>query len=131
MRTCTKCGNSYETEHGFHKRSQTPSGYDTQCRWCRREQMLNRSQRAAKHKNQPWNTKAGYEALLKKQKGKCAICKKKPEKGRGKKLHWDHDHKTGLARQLLCHYCNVALGCFQDDVVLLRSAIKYLEQHAA
>ena len=40
----------------------------------------------------------------------------------------DHDHKTGKIRGVLCPNCNRALGLFQDNVEILKEAIRYLEQ---
>jgi hypothetical protein len=61
-----------------------------------------------------------YRTALKKQKNLCAICRKKRD------LVVDHCHKKLKVRGLLCHNCNVALGKFFDDVVILKRAIKYL-----
>jgi len=63
-------------------------------------------------------------ALLETQKGKCAICEKKPSTKRG--LHIDHCHKTGQIRGLLCHGCNVGIGSLKDDPELLTKAVEYL-----
>tara|TARA_R110000824_G_scaffold93281_1_gene225725 strand:+ start:472 stop:921 length:450 start_codon:yes stop_codon:yes gene_type:complete len=41
----------------------------------------------------------------------------------------DHDHDTMTVRDYLCNKCNSALGNFNDDVNLLRSAVSYLEKH--
>jgi hypothetical protein len=65
-----------------------------------------------------------YVALYERQRGKCAICQKEPTTQRG--LHLDHCHETGAIRGLLCHNCNVALGCLNDDTALMVRAIKYL-----
>ena len=65
-----------------------------------------------------------YIALHEKQRGKCAICQNEPTTQRG--LHLDHCHETGAIRGLLCHNCNVALGCLNDDPALMMRAIKYL-----
>lgn len=45
-----------------------------------------------------------YQAFKKKQKGRCALCKRKA------KLDIDHCHKTNRVRGLLCRRCNVCLG---------------------
>lgn len=68
-----------------------------------------------------------YERLSDKQNGLCAICHTEPTRGRGKRLHIDHDHETGAIRGLLCGMCNVSLGGFDDDVQRLRNAIAYLK----
>ncbi len=68
---------------------------------------------------------ADYAALLKKQEGKCAICKAaKNNKGK-QRFDVDHDHKTGIVRGLLCSRCNRKLG-FLDDNAFVVSALKYL-----
>lgn len=68
-----------------------------------------------------------YQELVEEQEGRCAICEEVPTKGRGKKLHIDHDHVTGKIRGLLCGPCNTALGGFRDDVEIVRKAADYLE----
>lgn len=66
--------------------------------------------------------------MLKKQNGGCAICKSKVSGGKGA-FHVDHCHKTGKIRGLLCHFCNVGLGVFKDDVKTLSVAIAYLKKN--
>jgi len=41
----------------------------------------------------------------------------------------DHCHVTGKGREYICHNCNIGLGSFRDNVVLLNSAVQYLEKH--
>jgi hypothetical protein len=65
-----------------------------------------------------------YIAMHEQQAGKCAVCQNEPTTQRG--LHLDHCHETGAIRGLLCHNCNVALGCFNDSPALMMRAIKYL-----
>jgi len=52
-----------------------------------------------------------YDAMLTKQGGVCAICKRPPNKNR---LAVDHDHTTGEVRGLLCPSCNRAVGYFEN-----------------
>lgn len=75
-----------------------------------------------------------YEARLMSQGGLCAICGTDTPGGRGR-FHIDHDHTCcpGTAnscgkcvRGLLCHRCNVMLGCAGDSVDILRDALVYL-----
>ena len=69
------------------------------------------------------------DALHAQQKGLCAICALPPLPG--KRLHVDHDHATGAIRGLLCSSCNLALGCFGDNIMRLVGGIKYLTDHAS
>jgi hypothetical protein len=58
-----------------------------------------------------------FTGEFKKQKSRCAICKIKAHGGKG--WHVDHDHNTGKYRGILCHFCNVGLGNFRDNVKTL------------
>ena len=51
----------------------------------------------------------------------------------------DHDHKLGTSRDfrknpflkprgLLCQHCNRGLGCFKDDLELLKKSVEYLKE---
>lgn len=62
-----------------------------------------------------------YERIFSNQNHKCAICGKKDF---APKI--DHDHATGKVRGILCFTCNCALGAFNDNISLLKSAIFYL-----
>jgi Recombination endonuclease VII len=66
-----------------------------------------------------------YDAMLERQGGVCAICKKAP--ARGKVLFVDHCHVTGRVRGLLCAKCNSVLAFGHDDLDILRAAIAYLQ----
>ena len=67
------------------------------------------------------------EKMQQDQAGMCAICCTDKPRGRGA-WHVDHDHVSGKVRGLLCHDCNVGLGCFKDDVLRLKLAMSYLER---
>jgi Recombination endonuclease VII len=76
-------------------------------------------------------TEAQYKCILSLQHGACAICRLpetcKGSKGKVRPLTVDHDHRTGEVRGLLCNKCNVGIGNLRDSVLLLQSAIAYLE----
>ena len=61
-----------------------------------------------------------YERMHNEQGGVCVICQN------ADKLVVDHDHITGKVRGLLCHNCNLGLGHFKDNALVLRMAIGYL-----
>lgn len=67
-----------------------------------------------------------YTELYTQQGGLCASCK---GDGGSRKLHVDHDPRTGKVRALLCGPCNQGLGNFKDDPVRLRAALRYLRRH--
>jgi hypothetical protein len=66
-----------------------------------------------------------YEKKLKEQNNCCAICKRHESKFK-KKLHIDHDHKTGKVRDLLCAGCNVDVSVVEDR---LKELQEYLNKH--
>jgi hypothetical protein len=74
-----------------------------------------------------------YAEMLAAQNGVCAICSE-PETGilRGRLRHLavDHDHKTGVVRELLCQKCNSMVENAREQPELLRAAAAYLERHA-
>jgi protein-arginine kinase activator protein McsA len=53
----------------------------------------------------------------------CPICEKETDK-----VVLDHNHSTDKFRGWLCNDCNNALGKFNDDIFLLKKAIKYLKK---
>ena len=79
-----------------------------------------------------WNrlyglTKEDFDKILKKQNKRCAICgAEKSNETTGGVLSIDHNKSTRKIRGLLCHKCNMGIGCFKDDPLLLLKATKYL-----
>lgn len=69
-----------------------------------------------------------YNELFRRHLECCAICGSH-ESELKQKLHVDHCHKTGKVRGLLCVCCNSAIGKMKDDVSILKSAVKYLENN--
>lgn len=61
-----------------------------------------------------------YAALLKRQGGRCAICRARPK---SKRLAVDHDHRTGAVRGLLCSRCNHELMGSAWDSLAIASAL--------
>ena len=70
-----------------------------------------------------------FNEMLKKQKGKCAICGGTETHDKHKVMAVDHCHKSGKIRALLCFKCNSGLGHFGDNIENLKKAIKYLKKH--
>ncbi len=55
-----------------------------------------------------------YQALLRTQDGRCAICGKQ-QRNPSKRLCLDHNHQTGFIRGLLCSRCNLLVGLIEKD----------------
>lgn len=73
-----------------------------------------------------------YEALVERQKGRCAICRSDfPGRNGNPNYSWpvDHDHVTGQTRGLLCRYCNTAIAMLGDDPRTLRAAARYIQSY--
>jgi hypothetical protein len=71
-------------------------------------------------------TQEQYDGAYLKQKGVCAICSLPCAQGIS--LAADHCHTTGIFRGLLCGSCNLGLGKFKDNKLLLENAIQYLKE---
>lgn len=119
--------------------------WDTSCSRCHRSVRATKDGTAYKHfakapvdRTDPNHSKrvqetygitgSEYEAILKAQDGKCAICQQPP---RSKRLAVDHDHTLGNTREavrgLLCRRCNHRLlGSAHDATEILHRAIEYL-----
>jgi hypothetical protein len=116
VKVCSKCKHTLPTSHF------SPSGGGTylrsECKSCNKELYKVRRHLKSLHGQPP----AGYS---------CPICGCDEEEaaGRGGNASaWvlDHDHDTDDFRGWLCHSCNRALGCFNDDVPRMQRAIKYI-----
>jgi len=146
VRPCSGCKVKFpETAEFFHRNAANGSGFVWYCKKCayaatKRSRARNRpGYNAAQarnamiryNKNRPdlmrnfGITKAEYDAMVKSQKGRCAICGDPPKTN----LAVDHDHTTGKIRGLLCTNCNLGMGHFRDDVDRLRIAVRYLEKN--
>jgi len=116
---CSRCG-AWKVPEDFHSDASTATGRHAYCREC------DNARAAARHAANPekrrYNSRAGtlrrkgwtvesYDAALLAQGGACA----NPRCLNDTDLMADHDHATGLARVILCHGCNCALGFLGED----------------
>lgn len=103
------------------------------CKTCwavkgKRYDAENREKVAQTHRRYLLRTRYGmtpedYDRLLKKQRGRCAICRELPKANR--LLHVDHDHKTDKVRGLLCYKCNSGIGYLKDNAERFKRAGAY------
>lgn len=118
---CTRC-NLAKDLLSFSKRKLSKDGLESRCKPCN-------DKRARKNElNRYYNlTEQGYSDILSKQDMGCAICGAEKSDSLHRRLSVDHCHKTEKVRGLLCTKCNNGIGNFNDDIILLKNAIKYLE----
>ncbi len=141
-----KCGRCGKIKHfsQYHKNKAKKGGISGYCKTCRKERYQEQEKSEGQEQRRQfyyetarWKellrlfgvTKEQYEAMEREQNGLCAICGR-PETFRSRntvrRLAVDHDHVTGAIRGLLCTVCNVGLGNFNDDPVLIKKALDYL-----
>lgn len=70
-----------------------------------------------------------YERMQNEQNNLCAICHNPETSLKCDYLSVDHCHSTGKIRALLCTRCNLGLGSFKDDIIILKNASNYLKKY--
>lgn len=120
---CQRC-NEHKDKESFYKCKRNPDGLENRCKKCCQQRSRNNEIKRRYGINQ-----SDYEKILKSQDGKCAICEKNNiDSEEVRRLSIDHCHETGKIRGLLCSNCNFAIGLMEDDPVILKRAINYLEK---
>lgn len=148
MKTCRICKESKPFDQ-FGKYSKSKDGFYIFCKACKNERA--RAQRSSQPSSQkeyrsaylkPKYSKESsrerhlriyynlsleqYQALLDKQEGCCAICKKPAEHFKHA-LAVEHDHHTGEIRGLACGSCNRRIIGRHRDPQIFYNAAKFLE----
>jgi hypothetical protein len=135
---CYKAGRPQHTD-SFGSDRRTADGKQARCRHCNATYRRNKYRSlTVREKKKLSLVKYGitvkeYVSLLKKQRGRCAICRSKDPGGqwKNKTFFVDHCHDTDKVRGLLCCRCNAGLGYFMDSAYLIFYAYKYLSQHGS
>lgn len=117
MKVCNKCFR--ELDDSLFSKSSGANYLRPECRECNNKLAKERKALRKEH----GYPEEGY---------KCPICNRTADQlvgSGGNASIWvvDHNHKTNEFRGFLCHGCNRALGMFQDNVKILRKAIRYLK----
>ena len=153
---CSRCKETKPIEE-FSKNRNNKSGYESECKSCRKERHKNTYVTARVNKKLTEEEKANYyknyvrkdyvkekqrnsirfrkygvtteqyTQMLINQSNKCGICLN--TFSNSKDTHIDHDHETGIVRGLLCRSCNTGFGMFRENITVLNNAIKYAEVH--
>lgn len=116
LKECTRCKmikGANTTD--FPPHNKTKSGLDSWCRRCRASYRS--SIRRGKFRNVIDDE--SLKSIINDIK-ECVICGVEAE------LVVDHCHRTGQVRGMLCNNCNMGLGHFKDDPMLLEFAKIYL-----
>lgn len=76
---------------------------------------------------------AQYNAMVRKQAGRCAVCRRAEtvrsrSTGEIRRLSVDHDHVTGAIRALLCQRCNLLVWALEDNHIAIASIRAYVEK---
>lgn len=142
LKVCTKCKDEKpESEFYTTKKARSDGSIGTYlrasyktCENLRSKEYHNANKDRASKRHKKWRNMARYGLSLEeydkkheKQSGKCAICSN--EATGIHSLAVDHDHVTGVVRDLLCGNCNNGLGRFKDSIDLLTKAADYLRRH--
>ena len=134
VKYCYGCEDAYPLS-AFNKNKRTKDGYQTQCRECIKEHRQRwakenpKKRRARKLRSKYGLTTECYDKMMEAQNGRCAICGTTETRNAAYKFFpVDHCHETGKVRGLLCDFCNVGLGRFEDDIERLQKAIEYLKE---
>lgn len=137
MKRCSKCKVEKSLED-FYKNKKMKDGYSYICKNCTKQEnkkaceKYRSSSNGVKIQRKRWLkfkyniTPEDYANMLEKQNGLCAICELEMSE---KEVCIDHCHKTGKIRGLLHRSCNAALGLFKENISILNSAIKYLNDN--
>lgn len=126
FKTCKSCKKilniAYFSKGGKYKGKQKHKAH---CKECYKKIYKTKERNRNSHLSYKYGLSLKeYENMLKKQGGGCAICGIKPNK---KPLSVDHCHKTGKVRGLLCQKHNIAIGLFDEDLLLFDRAKQYLK----
>ena len=139
MKWCSRCKTNKDLSN-FCKDKSRWDGLNHRCNTCNTRHVQNIADRQKKHFGKEEYRRrrrkyelthyygistAEYDAMVKNQNDKCAICGDKPEAY----LAVDHCHETNQIRGLLCRRCNSAIGLFDDNIIKLQNALTYLTKN--
>lgn len=113
IKICSSCKFEKPVKE-FSKNKVTKDGLQNACNVCKAQ--INR--------NWKYSMKNGdIQRMITEQDNCCAICLIKTED-----IVLDHCHRTGVIRQMLCRKCNSLLGMCNDNILILKAAINYVNK---
>lgn len=130
-KTCPTCKESKPVSE-FYKDKHASNGLRSCCKPC-----SNAKSSEHHEKNRPrrliqmraWHYDITAEELTQKELNQSDGCKICSAKTNGRiSFHVDHDHITGVVRDLLCTRCNTLIGFSHGEPDVLRKAADYLDR---
>lgn len=141
FKRCLQCSNIASIDN-FYRHKRGLYGRTSNCRECILEwhKERNATKTEQRRKQRYWRysryniTELDYDAMVKAQGNKCAICETDTPGGRFNSWQIDHDHSCcpdakscgRCVRGLLCSNCNRALGYFRENAGNLKRAHEYM-----
>lgn len=127
FKVCGKCKHTKSLDN-YNLDKYMPNGYTSWCKACKKDYGDSNPDVLQNAKLRKYGLDVdSYKAMRESQKNRCVICTNPFEEARN--IHVDHCHTTGKTRELLCNNCNFLLGHSKDNILILKSAIRYLEKH--
>lgn len=131
MKTCRGCKESKPLS-AFGKDPKVRSGRRARCRKCEYAWRYDFT-RTDYLKKRYGIDKGDYAAMLERQGGACAICRRVEVPSmtglhKAGILSVDHCHESGRIRGLLCRRCNAGLAHLGDDPKRIASAVFYMRR---
>ena len=137
MKTCRTCKQKKE-DTDFYKagrKNGNPNERHSECKECTKARVkkahkANPDRARDNHLRRNYGISlADFNRMVLAQGNKCACCA--TDKPGGKHNQWcvDHNHVTGVVRELLCKDCNIVLGLVEDSPEHLMRLIQYIARH--
>ena len=123
MKKCSQCKKEKQYSE-FYKRRETKDGYRYECKACVSSNGKKPSARkVAKRARVKYKYGITLEEAVRIHSTPCEICGDASAPS-----VIDHNHQTGVVRGALCGTCNLGLGLLKDSPIVLKQALKYLEE---
>lgn len=129
-KVCGKC-TELKSLDNYNLDKYMPNGYTSWCKSCKKEyNQTNKHIVKGAKLRQNYNIEySDFVKMVEEQDNRCLICTNTLSED-PRHVHVDHCHDTMKVRGVLCRHCNLMLGNARDNILVLKSAIKYLEKHS-
>ena len=128
-KTCPGCKKCLPLTKEFWNVNKRRNGqFGVWCKECRRLKDRSRHQNRNRREKIYGIKEERFIEMLNNANNQCQICHVDLDNSTQRRPNIDHCHKTGFIRGILCVRCNSGLGQMKDSIVILKSAIDYLEK---